>query len=304
MIDETTQARSPSWRRSRSTTRTPRPCAEVRAAVRRDRPGARRPGRAGAVLARARRDVRRGGPDDPGAARRARGARRPVDGTRTETLTFSADRLTAMVTVSRVAPGRLRLDGGSRRRRRAGCGCGCRTGERERGRRRARAGSASTDLPEGFGQLSFHPVDDDAAENAVVTPAVPVVGSTGGHAPSTRTALAAEVEAARAAFQQGQPRSRRPAATRSCAGSHRAAATSRARSCDLHARVLLGLAAAEFEVTGELDGAMALLDEAEARRRGRAGRPACRIDPGPARPPAAARRRPARRCARSTRPWT
>src|SRR5512141_1733163 len=32
-------------------------------------------------------------------------------GTRTETLTFSADRLTAMVTVSRVGPGQLRLDG-------------------------------------------------------------------------------------------------------------------------------------------------------------------------------------------------
>src|SRR3954467_15273731 len=34
-----------------------------------------------------------------------------VAGTRTETLTFSADRLTAMVTVSRVGPGQLRLDG-------------------------------------------------------------------------------------------------------------------------------------------------------------------------------------------------
>ena len=32
-------------------------------------------------------------------------------GTRTETLTFSADRLTAMVTVSRLGAGRLRLDG-------------------------------------------------------------------------------------------------------------------------------------------------------------------------------------------------
>src|SRR3954449_5584217 len=34
-----------------------------------------------------------------------------VAGTRTETLTFSADRLTAMVTVSRLGPDGLRLDG-------------------------------------------------------------------------------------------------------------------------------------------------------------------------------------------------
>ena len=34
-----------------------------------------------------------------------------TSGTRTETLTFSAERLTAMVTVSRIGPGRLRIDG-------------------------------------------------------------------------------------------------------------------------------------------------------------------------------------------------
>ena len=91
-------------------------------------------------------------------------------GTRTETLTFSADRLTAMVTVSRVAPGQLRLDGwlappGQWRVRLRLQG----KGERdevadEQGR------FSFEDLDEGFGQLSFHPVDDDAVENAVVTP--------------------------------------------------------------------------------------------------------------------------------------
>jgi hypothetical protein len=91
-------------------------------------------------------------------------------GTRTETLTFSADRLTAMVTVSRIAPGELRLDGwlapaGAFR---------VRIRLQGRGEREVVAdeqGRFSFDhLEEGFGQLIFHPVDDDADENAVVTP--------------------------------------------------------------------------------------------------------------------------------------
>jgi hypothetical protein len=94
----------------------------------------------------------------------------PPTGTRTETLTFSADRLTAMVTVSRVGSGHLRLDGwlappeAFRVRIRLQGG-----GDREVVA--DTQGRFSFDrLEEGFGQLSFHRVDDDAAENAVVTP--------------------------------------------------------------------------------------------------------------------------------------
>ena len=94
----------------------------------------------------------------------------PATGTRTETLTFSADRLTAMVTVSRIVPGRLRLDGwlappdSFRVRIRIQGG-----GEHEV--LADDQGRFSFDrLDEGFGQLSFHPVGDDEPENAVVTP--------------------------------------------------------------------------------------------------------------------------------------
>ena len=94
----------------------------------------------------------------------------PSTGTRTETLTFSADRLTAMVTVTRVAPGQLRLDGwlappeAFRVRIRL-------QGRGEREVMADEQGRFSFDrLDEGFGQLSFHPVGDDDADNAVVTP--------------------------------------------------------------------------------------------------------------------------------------
>ena len=91
-------------------------------------------------------------------------------GTRTETLTFSADQLTAMVTVSRVGPGRLRLDGWLappgpfRVRIRI-------QGGPERDVVADEQGRFSFDrLEEGFGQLSFHPLGDDDAAHAVVTP--------------------------------------------------------------------------------------------------------------------------------------
>jgi hypothetical protein len=91
-------------------------------------------------------------------------------GTRTETLTFSADRLTAMVTVSRVGGGRLRLDGWLA----PPDSCVVRLrlqGGQPREATADESGRFSFDgLEEGFGQLSFHPVDDDAPENAVVTP--------------------------------------------------------------------------------------------------------------------------------------
>jgi hypothetical protein len=94
----------------------------------------------------------------------------PGAGTRTETLTFSADRLTAMVTVSRVGPGRLRLDGWLapsapyRVRIRIQGGPELEVEADEQGR------FSFDRLEEGFGQLSFRPLGDDDAENAVVTP--------------------------------------------------------------------------------------------------------------------------------------
>jgi hypothetical protein len=94
----------------------------------------------------------------------------PAVGTRTETLTFSADRLTAMVTISRVGPGRLRLDGWLappgplRVHLRMRTGTDHEVVADEQGR------FSFEQLEDGFGQLSFRPVGDDDAANAVVTP--------------------------------------------------------------------------------------------------------------------------------------
>ena len=91
-------------------------------------------------------------------------------GTRTETLTFSADRLTAMVTITRVGPGQLRLDGwlappeAFRVHLRMRGGADHEAVADEQGR------FSFDRVDEGFGQLSFRPVGDDDAANAVVTP--------------------------------------------------------------------------------------------------------------------------------------
>lgn len=91
-------------------------------------------------------------------------------GTRTETLTFSADLLMAMVTVSRLGAAGLRLEGwltppdGFRVRLRLQGRDTLETDVDDSGRFRFDG------LEEGFGQLSFHPLDDEAPENAVVTP--------------------------------------------------------------------------------------------------------------------------------------
>lgn len=97
----------------------------------------------------------------------------PAAGTRTETLTFSADRLSAMVTVHRVSVGRLRLDGWIAPPE----PCRVRLRMQEGGDLEVLAdaqGRFSFDrLAEGFGQLTFHPVTagvEDAPENTVVTP--------------------------------------------------------------------------------------------------------------------------------------
>jgi len=87
--------------------------------------------------------------------------------TRTETLTFSAERLTAMVTLSTAGPGRVRLDGwispaGVRRVAVRMQGSDRQVSTDESGRFVVDA------LREGFVQLVFHPMNDD--EGLVVTP--------------------------------------------------------------------------------------------------------------------------------------
>jgi hypothetical protein len=92
-----------------------------------------------------------------------------TDATRTETLTFSAERLTAMVTLSAAGPGRVRFDGwvspeGVRRvsLRRQGSADEVLTDE---------SGRFVVDLVrEGFVQLVFHPLGPDDDSGLVVTP--------------------------------------------------------------------------------------------------------------------------------------
>ena len=92
-----------------------------------------------------------------------------ADATRTETLTFSAERLTAMVTVSTAGPGRVRLDGwispaGVRR-------IALRMQGDDREVRSDESGRfVADDLREGFVQLVFHPLSGDDDDGLVVTP--------------------------------------------------------------------------------------------------------------------------------------
>jgi hypothetical protein len=100
----------------------------------------------------------------------------PGGGTRTETLTFSADRLTAMVTVNRVSADSLRLDGWiappepCRVRLRLQGGADREVVADAHGR------FSFSDLRDGFGQLCFFPVRDaggeqtEGSDNSVVTP--------------------------------------------------------------------------------------------------------------------------------------
>ncbi len=89
-------------------------------------------------------------------------------GTRTETLTFSAERLTAMVTVSRIGD-LLRIDGW------IAPPAGLEVRLRMQGERRQVVADESgrfviDGLSEGFAQLSFHPTDRDDEEGVIVTP--------------------------------------------------------------------------------------------------------------------------------------
>ena len=92
---------------------------------------------------------------------------------RTETLTFDAESLTAMITVTHVSPDRVRLDGWVAPAQRLQVRVRLQEGQRE-----ALADDAGrfsfADLPDGFVQLSFHPEtggdDGDGASSVVVTP--------------------------------------------------------------------------------------------------------------------------------------
>ena len=91
----------------------------------------------------------------------------PVAGMRTETLTFSAERLTAMVTVSRTGADEVRLDGWIAPAMEAQVVLRMQEGTQEV-RADASGRFVVEGVPEGFGQLTFIPVGDEAA--TVVTP--------------------------------------------------------------------------------------------------------------------------------------
>lgn len=88
---------------------------------------------------------------------------------RTQTLTFDAESVTAMVTVQRISTERLRLDGW------LAPAVPMRIRLRMQGERRQtladESGRFSFDsLPEGFAQLTFHPAEPEGADAAVITP--------------------------------------------------------------------------------------------------------------------------------------
>ena len=101
------------------------------------------------------------------------GVRGDVAAVRTQTMTFAAEFLTAMITVTHAGPDRIRLDGWLAPAQ--SLQVRLRT---QKGRLETRADAAGrfsfADLPDGFVQLSFHPEtggdgQDDGA-SAVVTP--------------------------------------------------------------------------------------------------------------------------------------
>ena len=92
-----------------------------------------------------------------------------ADAVRAETLTFSAERLTAMVTISAASPGHVRIDGwitpaGVRRVSLRMQGADREVTSDESGR------FAAGEVREGFVQLVFHPTGADEDEGLVVTP--------------------------------------------------------------------------------------------------------------------------------------
>lgn len=92
-----------------------------------------------------------------------------TDATRTETVTFSSESLTAMVTLSAAAPGRVRIDGwvsppGVRRVGLRMQGHDDEVSTDESGR------FVADTVREGFVQLVFHPLGPDDQSGLVVTP--------------------------------------------------------------------------------------------------------------------------------------
>ena len=92
-----------------------------------------------------------------------------ADAVHTDTLTFAAERLTAMVTVSRAGAGRVRIDGwvsplGERRVNVRMQGTDLRVLADASGR------FVVDDLRGGFVQLVFHPLDGEDSSGLVVTP--------------------------------------------------------------------------------------------------------------------------------------
>lgn len=98
------------------------------------------------------------------------GIRGDLAAVRTETLTFTAESLTAMITVTHVGPDRVRVDGWVAPAQ----GLPVRL-RMQQGRLETLANAAGRfsfdDLPDGFVQLSFHPATGgDGGGSAVVTP--------------------------------------------------------------------------------------------------------------------------------------
>ena len=98
------------------------------------------------------------------------GIRGDLAAVRTETLTFTAESLTAMITVTHVGPDRVRVDGWVAPAQ----GLPVRL-RMQQGRLETLANAAGRfsfdDLPDGFVQLSFHPATGgDCGGSAVVTP--------------------------------------------------------------------------------------------------------------------------------------
>ena len=167
------------------------------------------------------------------------------------------------------------------------------------GRPTTRAGSSSRACPRASRQLSFHPLGDRDAgpgrtrrERGRHARCSSCEGPGRGGAtrppgPATRSAARGRGRP-RALSQRGRPvrRARRPGAAQSDRARRRRAAVEVGAQ---HVRVMLGLAAADFEVTGDLEAALALL--ADAERVALAGGPgAAGLRPRPARAAAAARR--------------
>jgi len=92
----------------------------------------------------------------------------PAAGIRTDTLTFSAERLTAMVTVTRPAPERVRVDGWIAPPAPMRVLLRMQEGSRETTADRS-GRFVFEGLPEGFAQLAFHGTDGDE-DATVVTP--------------------------------------------------------------------------------------------------------------------------------------